>query len=207
MNQHSFHTFFERFTSILAEGAVIERLRRMPDMELDPHVVNSAFIYDDSKRTAIEAIYRQYLDIGQRYDLPMLLSTPTWRASRERIAAAGLEKQDVNGDNFRFLDAIRESYGSYAQKVAICGLTSCRGDAYDPAAALSSEAAKRRVSSSPSPTRAAKPTFCEPPGSTATRRSEPPVKSAPNAAASTRTRPRLSVPLKAMAPISSRSPG
>jgi homocysteine S-methyltransferase len=136
MNQTTFTRFFEQFPIILGEGAVIERLRRNTDFELDPFIVNSAFIYDQEKRAALETIYRQYLDIGFQYDLPLLLSTPTWRASRERISAAGYEGTDVNSDNFRFLDALRSSYGVYAQKVVICGLLSCQGDAYNPKEAL-----------------------------------------------------------------------
>jgi len=136
MNPTPFLKFFEQFPIILGEGAVIERLRRNTDLELDPFIVNSAFIYDKEKRSALETIYRQYLDIGFNYDLPLLLSTPTWRAGRKRIAAAGYEGTDVNGDNFRFLDALRTSYGVYAQKVVICGLLSCQGDAYNPKEAL-----------------------------------------------------------------------
>jgi homocysteine S-methyltransferase len=137
MNQTPVAQLLERFPCILGEGAVIERLRRGSDLELDPYIVNSAFIYDDAKRAALEGICRQYLDIGCHFRLPLLLSTPTWRASRERIAAAGYADRSVNGDNFRFLDALRASYGDYAQKVVICGLLSCRGDAYNPAEALS----------------------------------------------------------------------
>ena len=122
---------------ILGEGAVIERLRRMPGITLDEHVVNSALIYDERGRAALETICRQYLEIGRRYDLPLLLSTPTWRAGRERIAAAGLAGRDLNGDNFRFLDALRREYGDYSRNVFICGLLSCRGDAYKPEEALS----------------------------------------------------------------------
>jgi len=141
VNQTPFLEFFKKFPIILGEGAVIERLRRNTDFELDPFIVNSAFIYDKAKRTALETIYRQYLDIGFQYDLPLLLSTPTWRANQKRIAAAGYERRDVNGDNFRFLDALRTSYGLYAQKVVICGLLSCQGDAYNPAEALEPDAA------------------------------------------------------------------
>lgn len=122
--------------AVLGEGAVIERLRRSDDISLDEHVVNSALIYDEKGRAALESICRQYLDIGCRYDLPLLLSTPTWRAGKERITAAGLAGHDVNGDNFRFLATLRESYGEYARKVVICGLMSCRGDAYKPQEAL-----------------------------------------------------------------------
>jgi len=136
VNPTPFSNFLKQSKCILGEGAVIERLRRNPDCELDPHIVNSGFIYHAAKRATLAAICRQYLDIGFRHDVPLLLSTSTWRASRERIAAAGLTGMDVNGDNFRFLDALRNSYGDYARKVVICGLLSCRGNAYDPAEAL-----------------------------------------------------------------------
>ncbi len=141
MNNISIVEFLQNSTCILGEGAVIERLRRSGDLELDPFLVNSAFIYEDVKRAALETIYRQYLDIGREFDLPLLISTPTWRANRERIDAAGYSGVDVNGDNVRFFDALRKGYGAYARKVVICGLMSCRGDAYSPADALAVDAA------------------------------------------------------------------
>ena len=136
MKQIPFAEFFKKNQCILGEGAVIERLRRNSDIELDPHIVNSAFIYDKSRGAALSGIYQQYLDIGHKYNLPLVLSTPTWRASRERIEKAGYAKMDVNADNFRFLDAIRKSYGEYAGKIVISGLLSCRGDAYNQSEAL-----------------------------------------------------------------------
>jgi len=143
MKHLPFPEFFEKSQYILGEGAVIERLRRSSGLDLDPHIVNSAFIYDKGKRAALSGIYRQYLDIGLKYNLPLLLSTPTWRASRERIEKAGYEKADVNGDNFRFLDGIRKRYGEYANKIVICGLLSCRGDAYNQSEALTSNDAHK----------------------------------------------------------------
>lgn len=136
MSQTTFEKLLNEAPFILGEGAVIERLRRTSNAKLDPHLVNSAFIYDELQRSLLETICRQYLDIGYELDVPLLISTPTWRASRERIAAAGLKERDVNGDNVRFLDTLRKSYGGYAGKVVICGLMSCCGDAYNPAEAL-----------------------------------------------------------------------
>jgi homocysteine S-methyltransferase len=142
MTPVSFSRFLDQSSIIIGEGAVIERLRRDTQWELDPYVVNSAFIYDEEKRSALETIYRQYLDVGSASGLPLLLSTPTWRASRERIKTAGYEKRAVNEDNYRFLDDLRRAYGAYADKVAICGLMSCRGDAYNPAERLSEDDAR-----------------------------------------------------------------
>lgn len=127
---------------ILGEGAVIERLRRNPAIILDPHVVNSALIYQPASRAVLADICREYLEIGRQFDLPLLLSTPTWRASRERIAAAGLSGRDLNGDNARFLAGLRREYGDYGRKVVICGLLSCKGDAYQPAEALAASVAR-----------------------------------------------------------------
>ena len=45
---------------ILAEGAVIERLRRDPDNSPDPHIAHAGFIYQEKTRSALEAVYRGY---------------------------------------------------------------------------------------------------------------------------------------------------
>ena len=84
MKRLPFGEFFEKYDRILGEGAVIERLRRNSDFELDPHIVNSGFIYDVKKREALSEIYRQYLDIGLKYDLPLILSRDLdyWRKNR-----------------------------------------------------------------------------------------------------------------------------
>lgn len=136
MTDNSFFDLLASSPCILGEGAVIERLRRNTNLELDPHLVNAAFIYSEKSRSALECICRQYLEIGREYGLPLLVSTPTWRANRERIAMAGYEDRNVNGDNAKYLNSLRVSYGNYAEKVIVCGLMSCRGNAYSPLEAL-----------------------------------------------------------------------
>jgi homocysteine S-methyltransferase len=143
MTSNLFLDLYRSSPCILGEGAVIERLRRNSALELDPHLVNAAFIYSEESRKALEAICRQYLEIGRKFSLPLLMSTPTWRASQERIAAAGYNGIDVNADNARFLDILRSSYGSYAAQVIVCGLMSCRNNAYAPAEAMGVAAAQR----------------------------------------------------------------
>lgn len=62
MQPPPFPELLAQSSCILGEGAVIERLRRDAGADLDPYLVNSAFIYDDAKRAALETICRQYLD-------------------------------------------------------------------------------------------------------------------------------------------------
>ncbi len=122
---------------ILAEGAVIERLRRNPAIRLDPYILHAGLVYDSRGQTALRQIYRQYLDIGCKAGLPLLVCAPSWRANPDRLRQAGYDdRTDVNGDGVRFLASIRAEYGVYAGQVFVGGLMSCRGDAYKPAEAL-----------------------------------------------------------------------
>lgn len=125
------------FPFILAEGAVIERLRRDPALSLDPDIENAGLVYDDEGRAAMADIFQGYLSIGRRYDLPMITFTPTWRANPERLRKAGFkDSDDVNKEGFRFLDALRKEQEEYAGRIYIGGLLGCRGDAYKPWEAL-----------------------------------------------------------------------
>jgi len=138
----AFASFLHAHRHILGEGAVIERLRRQPGITLDPHLVNSAFIYDPRNRALLADIYRQYLAIGQEFDLPLFMTAPTWRANAENIAAAGCGGREVNADNVRLLQALRATTGPYAAKVVIGGMIGCRGDAYRPEEALGAREAR-----------------------------------------------------------------
>jgi hypothetical protein len=58
----------------------MERLRRNIDLELDPFLVNSALIYEEAKRAALETICRQYLDFRRhRPSLEAPRNPPTGR--------------------------------------------------------------------------------------------------------------------------------
>jgi homocysteine S-methyltransferase len=133
----TFTQILERAPIMLAEGAVIERLRRDRRIELDPHVENAGMIYDAGGRVALERIIRGYLDIGEAAGLPMVVLSPTWRANLERLRAAGFDDgRNVNEDAVRLVTEIRSSYGPYADRVYVGGLMGCKGDAYDPREAL-----------------------------------------------------------------------
>lgn len=123
---------------IITEGAVIERLNREDSVALDPHVLHTGFVYADEGRAILERIYRQYLDIGRAYGLPMIVFTPTWRASPHRLEQSRLGKaEDVNRECALFMHKLRSEYEDYADRIFIGGLMGCHGDAYDPSDALS----------------------------------------------------------------------
>jgi len=127
---------------ILMEGAIIERLRRDSSIRLDPAVLNTVLLGSVEGRKVLRCISREYLDVGARYGLPMMVCTPTWKANPERLAKVNLGTvRQVSAGAFGYLDDIRNGYGSYAKMVLIGGLLGNRGDAYRGDHALQEEEA------------------------------------------------------------------
>ena len=123
---------------ILTEGAMVERVRRHPDVALDPEIAHAGLVYSDRGHNVLAGIYRQYLSIGRRHDLPMLTLAPTWRANPERIAKSGTSHtvETINRDCVSFLKEIQDEFGDYGKRVFVAGMLGCRGDAYNPQEAL-----------------------------------------------------------------------
>jgi len=127
---------------LLTEGAVIERLRRNPAIELDPHVLDAGLVETATGRRALSHIYHGYLDAARDHDLTLALLTPTWRASAERCRAAGHDgPRALNTAGALFLRELRAGHSIASSRVLLGGLLGCRGDAYDPTQALSAERA------------------------------------------------------------------
>ncbi len=127
---------------VLGEGSLYERLRRSPAVNLDPYVAHAGLIYHDDARDVLASVHREYLDIGQRYGLPMIASTPTWRANRERIARSPFADRAMNRDAVRFMAELRDSYGPDAAPILIAGQSGPKGDGYQPAEAPGLEEAE-----------------------------------------------------------------
>ena len=90
---------------VLAEAAVIEALRRSDHLELHPLLENALLIYEPDGQRALSGLYRDYIDVALKADVPIVICTPTWRANRERVAAARIT---VNCAYPSFLNADRQ---------------------------------------------------------------------------------------------------
>ena len=119
----------------LSEGSIYERLRRNPEVEFDPFIFHASLIYNDGARKVLEGVHREYIDVAQRYRLPIFILTDTWRASLERIRSSNVRAEKVNQDNARFLSDLRAGYGN-STNIFLGGLIGPRGDAYKPEEAL-----------------------------------------------------------------------
>ncbi len=131
-----FEQFIRTASFALSEGSIYERLRRNPAVEFDPYIFHATLIYDPRYASILEQVHREYLDVGQRYQLPMFALTDTWRANQERIRQSRFREHRVNQDNARFISRLRDSYGPGAVPIFIGGQIGPRGDAYTPQEAL-----------------------------------------------------------------------
>lgn len=118
-----------------------ERLRRGGSEAFDPEIAYAGMLYDEAGRNVLAATHREYLDIGQRYGLPMVAGTPTWRAGATGIAKSGHAGKPVNEDACNFMRALRDSYGPKASPILIAGIIGPFGDGYKPDEAPDTQAA------------------------------------------------------------------
>lgn len=122
-----FEEMFEKEKVILMEGALVERLRREYRIEADKEIAIAGHIYSEIKRKALSELFEQYFNIANKYGLPMIVTTPTRRANKERIYCSDFKENNVIEDNVKFLKDLR---GRTKAKVYVGGLMGCRGDAY-----------------------------------------------------------------------------
>jgi len=127
---------------VLMEAAIVERLRRSSRVELHPRLVHALVPYDGPGRRAMLAMFKEYVEIARRADLPLVLCSPSWRANRERVEEMSVEL-DLNGDAVRMLKEFRAEQGEFASRILIGGLIGCKNDCYRPDQGLSVDEARR----------------------------------------------------------------
>ena len=132
---------------ILMEGSVYERLRRHPEIIFDPFIAHAGLVYPPVGSALLEEVHREYWEVGQRYRLPMIALTDTWRASQERVERSGFARFPVNEDNVRFLTGLRSRFMDnrppHPSPVLIAGQIGPYGDAYRPLEAPGRQQAER----------------------------------------------------------------
>lgn len=116
---------------ILMEAAVVERVRRSPEVTLHPTLANAPLIYDPVGAAVMKHMYHEYIAIADRAALPFLMCTPTWRANHERVKASNVPCT-LNADAVGFMQEIRTSQASRHDPVFIGGMIGCRHDCYRP---------------------------------------------------------------------------
>ncbi|SNT07561.1 homocysteine S-methyltransferase [Anaerovirgula multivorans] len=132
-----FQSCYNNYSFILMEGALGERLKREYDIPFDEIIALAGHIYNEKSKQALKELFQQYINISQHYHLPIMLTTPTRRANKERVAQSQYNESIIY-DNVSFLREIKQDVPS---DVYIGGLMGYKGDAYKATDVLSEEEA------------------------------------------------------------------
>jgi len=136
---HPFATWFNRQPRVLVEGSMIERLKVQEGVRLHPELMHALMPIQPDQAGLLESVYTSYMDVAEKHGLPYLLFTPTRRASGDRCRRAGHSCMDLNQAGVHFVREILRTRPGLEARLG--GFLGCRGDAYQPAEALSVEEA------------------------------------------------------------------
>ncbi len=133
-----FRALLESGAPILADAAIETRIMFETNIKLDPHIQVAALLERPRGRSALRDVYSTYLDVAWAHGLPLVMGTPTFRASSryvERARAGGSETvRRLNVEAVAFLNEIRDD-GEH-DPVFIAGVVGPYGDAYTPSDCL-----------------------------------------------------------------------
>ena len=126
------HMKFENYIKskdfILTEGAIVERLKKEYQVKLDSFINHAGLIYDDPNTLSI--LYKQYIEIAEEYDIPIMIMTPTRRVNFETIEQSIYSGRDIINDSCVYLKKLRNEHPTFSDKIFIGGLLGCKGDAF-----------------------------------------------------------------------------
>jgi S-methylmethionine-dependent homocysteine/selenocysteine methylase len=121
---------------MLADGGIETALVYERECDL-PELQTIGMLDDPAGRRAMAELWGDYLAVAGRFELPMVVGTPSWRGGPDRILGAGHPARDVQRLNTEAVDFQRENVAE-AGMVGSCfiaGVLGPRGDGYDPSRA------------------------------------------------------------------------
>jgi len=129
---------------VLTDGGIETRIMFGTGIEMDPEIQVAGLLGDPEGRSALGEIYDGYIAAAAERRLPVVIGTPTFRASPNFVRRAGLQSsgvEELNGRavEFHLENRLRSGY----EPVYIAGVIGPSGDAYRPEEALSPDAAAR----------------------------------------------------------------
>ena len=126
-----FASVFKESPLVLTDGAIETRVVYEFHRDLTGFEVFT-LLGDAEGREILWTIYSTYARIAAKFDVPMQLGTPTWRASRNWTA-------DVAEVNAQAVALVREAASSTGARAIVAGVIGPSSDGFDPSGALSAE--------------------------------------------------------------------
>jgi homocysteine S-methyltransferase len=122
---------------VLTDGGIETRIMFGGPVAMEAHVQVAGLAGDPEGRDVLRSIYAGYVEAAKQHDLPVVIGSPTFRASPNFIEAAGLPPDALsrlNRDAVSLLHEVRDA--SSHERVLVAGDIGPSGDAYLPSEAL-----------------------------------------------------------------------
>jgi len=126
---------------ILTDGGIETEIMFGTAYAMDPELQVGAMVLDPVGLPLIRAVYERYVADAERAAVPLVIGTPTFRASANFAAAAG-RPDDVAAINRAAAEMQRGLADAASTEVYVAGVLGPARDAYTPAQALGAEAAR-----------------------------------------------------------------
>lgn len=129
---------------VLADGGIETRVMFRPDVSMDPDVQVAAMVDDPDAGPVLREVYASYVAAGRARGVPVVVGTPTFRASARYAQQAGLGDDAVERLNRAAVDFNRGLRDGVAgdSTVWIAGVLGPAGDAYQADEALGVDEAR-----------------------------------------------------------------
>jgi S-methylmethionine-dependent homocysteine/selenocysteine methylase len=129
---------------ILTDGGMVTRIMFETDIPLPPYVQVAGLVRDPAGGPVLRRIYESYVAATRSFDLPVIIGTPTFRASLNFVGQAGLGRAEavrcLNADAAAMHLEIRAQADH--RPIYIAGVIGSSGDAYRPEESLSAKEAR-----------------------------------------------------------------
>lgn len=125
-----FETTFNETNSFLLEGSIVDRLKREASEHFDSDLKHATLASSDEGRDALRSVYCDYLNIAKNYELPFLLSTPTWRIDKSVQEKSKIDSNAAINDTLQFFNDLLVEYRALKLNVFLAGRIGPKNDCY-----------------------------------------------------------------------------
>lgn len=115
----------------MSDGGMETTLIFLEKLDL-PGLAAFPLVEDAGGRESLLQYYRRYGDLARRYQLGLILESPTWRANSDWVEqiSPGASLEEINRASIRLMETVRDEYRDSVPAIVISGNLGPRGDGY-----------------------------------------------------------------------------
>ena len=140
--REKFKKTFAKVPIMMLQGSVGERIKRnFTHQDPTPPLKLAGLYYTENGHRGLDAVFHDYIQIAQKYDLPMILHPYSKFTTPSMGKGTYWEDRDVSADNLNHCRSIVDGYPAIRDQIFIGTTMGFTGDPYNPFSGLDEEEA------------------------------------------------------------------